>query len=323
VRIVYLNPWRNVAEHQIYFSQKIAADRLGHELVYCADSSEIEDARPDLVLAVSSTQPKLTDFPTYGAISWPRHPFMIHRCYYHNLLSYDGYLTISDTTDKFLRNFSYAHGKEPLLGFYYMTCHRQNGFTDIRRLAEKRALKLTYFGTNWDKRRDTFFRLLSTRNNVQIFGPRDSWLHIEPASYGGTLPFDGESVQDTYRRNGVGLCFLSRDHLADDVISNRLFEITSVGAVAICCDTPWIHKWFGDSVYYVDQKLPDRPLVEEIRARIDEIYSDPVAALTKAAEAKRIFEETFAADRLIGRPSPSARQTRARPLAAPPASGCD
>jgi hypothetical protein len=299
VRIVYLNPWKDAAEHQIYFSQKIAAERLGHELIHCANSSEIENASPDFVLAVSSTQPKLTDFPTYGVISWPRHPYLTHRCYYHNLLSYDGYLTISDSIGKFLRNFSYAHKKEPCLGLYYVSCHRQDSLADIRRLAEKRALKITYFGTNWDKRRDTFFRALSTRNDVQIFGPRESWPHIHAASYGGILPFDGKSVQDVYKRNGVGLCFLSRDHLADDVISNRLFEITSVGAVAICCDTPWIRKWFGESVYYVDQTLPDRSLIEEISARIDEIYSDPVAALTKAAQAKQIFEQTFSAERLL------------------------
>lgn len=300
MRIGFLSPWMAAAENQAFQSQKIAAERVGHEMTYCANSCDVEEAKPDFVLALGSTQPKLNDIATYGVIHEPRDRFLTSREYFNNILSYDGYLTISDTLHEFLGNVIYGAGRNCKIGFYYDTCQIQDAPADIESLIEGRALKLTYFGTNWDKRRQRFFRLLSARRNVQFFGPEHSWSHIAPSAYGGVLPFDGTSVQDCYRRNGIGLCLLSDKHLADDVISNRIFEIASVGAIAICCDTPWLRKWFGDSVYYVDQRLPDQLLVHEIERRIEEIYADPVAAAAKARKAKKIFDENFAAERLIG-----------------------
>jgi hypothetical protein len=300
MRIAFLNPWKEAAENQAYASQSIAARRLGHQLIHCTNSSDVEETRPDFVLAFASTQPKLTDFPTYGVIHEPRDRFLTNRSFYNNLLTYEGYLTISDTLQKFLANVIYATGRSSLdIGFYYDTCQSQYAASDIEFLARKHALKLTYFGTNWDKRRERLFWLLSAEKNVQIFGPQRSWFSVAPHAYGGVLPFDGMSVQTAYLNNGIGLCLLSRNHLADDIISNRIFEIASVGAVAICCDTPWIRKWFGDSVYYVNQTLPDEALVSEIGRRIEEIYADPQSASTKATRAKQIFDETFAAERLI------------------------
>ena len=299
MRIGFLNPWTNAAENQAFHSQKIAAERVGHEMVYCSNSSDIEKKRPDFVLALASSQPKLNDVATYGVIHEPRERFLTNRQYFNNILTYDGYLTISDSLHKFLANLIYGAGRSCKIGFYYDTCQTQNAIADIDSLVKCRALKITYFGTNWDKRRQRFFRLLSTLSSVQIFGPRQSWPHIDAAAYGGVLDFDGRSVQECYRRNGIGLCLLSGKHLADDVISNRIFEIASVGAIAICCDMPWLRKWFGDSVYYVDQNLPDSILVDEIQRRAEEIYSDPATASAKARRAKQIFDEVFAGERLI------------------------
>jgi hypothetical protein len=300
MRIAFLNPWRNAAENQTFHSQRIAAERIGHEMVYCTNSSDIEKTKPDFVLAVASTQAKLNDFPTYGVIHEPRERFFNNRSYFNNLLTYDGYLSISDSLHKFLANLMYGTGRRCDIGFYYVTCQKQDTITDIESLVDRRALKLTYFGTNWDKRRQKFFRLLSAREGLQVFGPAQSWSHIETTAYGGVLPFDGQSVQDCYRRNGIGLCLLSDKHLADDIVSNRVFEIASVGAIAICCDIPWLRKWFGNSIYYVDQRLPDGLLVREIERRVQEIYADPIVAAARARKAKEIFEENFAAERLIG-----------------------
>ena len=109
-------------------------------------------------------------------------------------------------------------------------------------MAASGKLRITYFGTNWDKGREKLINLLSQYDGVQIYGPRHSWPGVDPRSYGGALPFDGNSVQAKYAENGIGLCLLSDMHLKDDVISNRVFEIASVGAIAICPDMPWLHR---------------------------------------------------------------------------------
>ena len=72
-----------------------------------------------------------------------------------------------------------------------------------------------------------------------------------------------------------------------------------VGAIVICCDIPWIRKYFGDSVYYIDQNLPDKALVRAILRCWNEIYSQPDIALDKARRAREIFEQRFAAELLI------------------------
>jgi hypothetical protein len=172
--------------------------------------------------------------------------------------------------------------------------------TDIAAMAASGKLKITYFGTNWDKGREKLINLLSQYDGVQIYGPRHSWPGVDPRSYGGALPFDGNSVQAKYAENGIGLCLLSDMHLKDDVISNRVFEIASVGAIAICPDMPWLHRYFGDSVYYVDQRLPRNYLVQQILRRREEISADPAAAVEKAHRAREIFDKVFAAEVLLG-----------------------
>ena len=112
-------------------------------------------------------------------------------------------------------------------------CQRQQRSADLVSLLRDRKLLLTYFGTNWDHRRKNFFRMLSEIDNVQICGPTHSWPEIHRKSYGGSLEFDGDAVQARYATNGLGLCLVSELHCRDDVISNRIFEIASVGAIAL------------------------------------------------------------------------------------------
>jgi hypothetical protein len=294
-----LNPWKNAAENQAFWSLREAAARIGHELIHCGNSDDIDCCRPDFVLASASTQPKLNDVPHYGTIHEPRDRFLDTREYFFNLLTYDGYLTIADSLDRFLRDLCYGVGRPEEVGFYYNTCQRQQRRADLATIIRNRELIVTYFGTNWDHRKTSFFRLLSEADGVQICGPIHSWPDINPRAYGGAPSFDGESVQAKYATNGIGLCLLSEQHLRDDVISNRLFEIVSVGAIAICCELPWIRKYFGDSVYYIDQNLPDRFLVRAICQCRLEIYANPEAAIEKAFKARRIFEQSFAAEVLL------------------------
>jgi hypothetical protein len=299
VRIAFLNPWKNAAENQAFRSLQIAAGRVGHEFIHCRNSSDVDACAPDFVLASASTQPKLSDCPHYGVIHEPRDRFLDNRAYFQNLLSYDGYFTIADSLERFLRDISYRVGRPGEIGFYYNTCQRQQRSADLASLLRHRKLLLTYFGTNWDHRRKNFFRMLSEIDNVQICGPTHSWPEIHRKSYGGSLEFDGDAVQARYATNGLGLCLVSELHCRDDVISNRIFEIASVGAIAICCDMPWIRKYFGDSVYYIDQNLADKSLVRAILRCWDEIYDRPETALDKARRAREIFEQRFAAELLI------------------------
>ncbi len=299
MKIAFLNPFRNAAENQVFESMAVAAKRIGHELVQCTNSMQVEAESPDFVLAMASPQPKLNDIAHYGIIHEPRNLFLTERKRYSGILTRDGYLTISETLAGFIRDLTFAVGRPQEPGFFFTTCQRQDVDTDVLRLARSRKLKITYFGTNWDVGRAEVIRELAQHDGVTVFGPEGTWQDLPAKSKGGTLPFDGESVQRAYTERGIGLCLLSDDHYREGIMSNRIFEISSVGAVVICPDVPWVRHHFGDSVYYVDQWLPQKHLVQQILLRRKEIEMNPAVAAEKAKQARKIFEERFAAEVLL------------------------
>jgi len=300
LRIAFLNPWTEKAKNQEFAKNRMAAERLGHEFIQCTDSADVEACAPDFVLVASLTQPKLNDFPHYGIIHAPLDRYFATRSYFHNLLSYDGYLAIADTLNKLLRDVMFGLGRSRPVGFFYNTSNRYDISTNLRGLIDRRALIITYFGTNLDNRHAFFFKNLSEFEGVQLCGPAKAWARINQRSYGGAVPWDGSSLQERYAANGIGLCMLSDDHFRSDVVSNRIFEITAVGAIAFCCDTPWIRKYFGDSVYYFDRDLDGEGLASAVVKLRDSVYNDPEAAVEKAARARAIFEANFTSERLLG-----------------------
>lgn len=319
-RIGFLNPWRDKAENQAFVSLQEAARRVGHEFVHVTTSDEILAADLDFVIAVASTQAKTTHIPTFGAIHEPRTRFWEKPDYFQNLLTYDGYMTIADTLRDFLHAFCAGAGKPQHVGCYYNTPQRQEIVADVEGIAAKGNLSLCYFGTNWDPRSRPLFRALVGRDYMRIYGPAESWEYLQGQKYFGQTAFDGNSVQREYAAHGVGLAVLSRGHALDDVISNRIFEITSVGAVAICPDIPWVRKNFGENVFYFDPNGTVYEIFDAIDKAMAAIVADPAAAAAKAREARKIFEAKFAAEVMVanavqyfeewkergGKPQPSA-----------------
>jgi hypothetical protein len=298
-RIGFLNPWIDKAENQAFLSLSIAAKRIGHEIVHVTNSDEILDANLDFVLAVHPNQPKTTDVPTFGVIHSPRALLLEHDYYGKNLLTYDGYLTIMDTLDQFLRALCAGTGRTPHVGYYFNTPQRLVLRADIQKIVKSGALRLCYFGTNWDARSRPLFRLLTKRPYMRIYGPSGAWDYLNGSGYYGSVPFDGRSVQETYAMFGAGLVTLSKHHTLDDVISNRIFEISSVGAAVICPDIPWIRKHFGDNVFYYDPFGATATAANQIDRAFAEIANDPDQAAQRASAARSIFEKNFAAEVML------------------------
>ncbi len=299
MKIAFLNQFPNSAETQAYHSLRIAGERLGHEVVHCSHSGEVDACSPDFVLAPASTRPKLNDFPHYGVLHDPRETYLSERQFFNNLRTHDGWLALAGVMRRFARDVAFSIGRDQEVGVYYNSCQRLDHAAPLESILRERRLRIAYFGTNWDRRRARLFRMLSHEPGIAICGPRDAWRDIEPAAYCGAPPFDGHSVQAFYAECGAGLCLLSDKHFRDDVISNRVFEVSSAGALCIASAIPWLREHFGDSLYYIDQRLPDPQLLQQILDARERIYADPAAALQRAAEARRIFEEKFSAEALL------------------------
>jgi hypothetical protein len=300
-RIGFLNPWEEGAEIQAFMSLSMAAQRIGYELVRVRNSQEIIEAEPDFVLAIEPGQPKTTDVPTFGVVHSPRSILLESKShledisYLQSLLTYDGYLTIADSLRNFIEALCAGAGRPPHVGFYYNTPQRQGLICGLEKLAAQDALQLCYFGINWEPRARPLFRALAQRPYMRIYGPPRGWEYLRTKSYCGEVPFDGQSVQRIYALFGIGLVVLSTQHMIDDVVSNRIFEIASVGAAAICPQIPWIRKNFGDSVFYYDPFAEPADTIARIDGIVDEIRRNPKAAAQQALAARAIFDEKFAA----------------------------
>jgi hypothetical protein len=298
VRIAFLNPWSDMAENQGYMSHAIAARRIGLELLDCRNERELEDSRAEFVVSIASSVPKVCDYPTYLTVHEPTSRFLRNETYLTNLMTYDGYLTISDTLQRFIRDVSFGIGRPDEPGFYFDTSQRMDARACLPDIVKQGNLQVVYFGTNWDCRSPQLFELLDATGTARIHGPRSSWPQ-GMASYAGPLPFDGTSPQLTYAAFGLGLVLLSTDHMREDVISNRIFEISSVGAVSICPDIPWIRKWFGDAVFYFDQRRGIRDIVARVTEILAYCRQRPELAGAMGERARSIFERSFTAETML------------------------
>lgn len=299
MKIAYLNPWENAAENQAYKSLAIGAARKGHVLIDCRVSEDVERVKPDFVLSVASSVPKVVDFPSYLTVHEPKRRFLESEFYFRNLLSYDGFLTVSDNLTTFIRNVCFGIGRDEEVGFYFNTPQTTTLRANIAKLGSEDALKVVYLGTNWDRRMPVLFQLLDDQSLMIIHGPRASWEPLHYYSYKGPLPFDGISPQLAYSRAGIGLVLLSEQHLREDIISNRIFEIASVGAVAICPESPWVRKWFGESVLYFDARVQPVDIAAQIISHYKFCLANPAIAQAKADAARVVFEHEFSAERMI------------------------
>lgn len=314
MKIAYLNPWNNAAENQAFASLKIAGSKIGADLINCSSAEDIEAANPDFVISVASSVPKVADIPSYLTVHEPTSRFLQSDFYFDNMRTYDGFLTISDTLKRFAQDVSFGIGRPDETGFYFNTPQKVDLRTNFNG-----DIRIAYFGTNWDRRMPGLFKILDSKNALRIHGPTGAWAHLNFESYQGPLPFDGMAPQRTYAETGLGLVLLSDQHTAEDVISNRIFEISSVGAVAICPDIPWIRKWFGDSVFY----FPPRAPLKQIAGRILEVFEDankrPDQLRDMGDRSRTIFEEHFCGERLLSNAveyhhARSAARAKARPL---------
>jgi hypothetical protein len=299
MRIAYHNPWKNSAENQGFMSMAAAGRAIGTEVIACGDEHDIEACQPDFVLCVTAGVAKITDIPTYLTVHVPISVMIENQVCFRNFFSFDGYLTISDSLVRVIRDVTYGVGRyEPEPGFCYLTPQISALACDWAR-SDTNSLRIAYFGTNWQPRMPELFRALDPFGILAIHGPEERWRGHAYKSYAGPVPFDGVGPQRIYAECGIGLALMDEEWWRGDVTSNRIFEIASVGAVAICQDMKWTRKWFGDSVFYFNADSPVGEMAAQIRAHHAFCVAHPEIAREMGQRARAIFEQHFAAEHML------------------------
>jgi len=246
------------------------------------------------VLSLHYDSPKTTLHYTLHAL-WNPLNFMVDPTHIKNLKSFDGYLSCySDPIDNAIKCV-----RANIVGNlnHTLSCPILN-VSDFRN-----DITCFYIGINWEQlnkmvpsRKLVLDLLKKLGNDVCIYGPRmisnvNVWKNWN--QYKGEIPFDGVSIVNVIKHCGACLVLSSPSHLQFEISSNRLFEGLAAGVPLICDNHPFIKKWFGDNVFYIDT---NDPTCHEQVFRHLAFIKDPSNAevvIHKLQECRNVFLTNF------------------------------
>jgi hypothetical protein len=161
----------------------------------------LEPSGAEFVISHTSCVPKICDYPTYLIVHEPPSRFLKNEVYLKNLMTYDGYFTISDSVRQFLRDLTFGIGRPDPIGFFYTTAQRSELGAHLPEIVKQGKLQIVYIGTNWDRRAPQLFEILDNKGILRIHGPTHSW-PTGLRSYAGPLPFNGNGPQKSLNETG-------------------------------------------------------------------------------------------------------------------------
>jgi hypothetical protein len=135
--------------------------------------------------------------------------------------------------------------------------------------------------------------MLSNNQLIKVYGPKDAWNYIIESWKGFIQP---QEIKKVIQDNGIVLVLHSNDHISDQLMSNRIMEAVSAGAMVISDRNPAIIENFGDNVLYIDHTASTEEIYKQIKSHYEWIKSHPkeVQAMTKRNH--EIFLEKFTAE---------------------------
>lgn len=168
--------------------------------------------------------------------------------------------------------------------------------------------KLFYVGINLENDYSTprfkeLFRLLDNQDLIDFYGPeevygiKDCWKGYR--SYKGSIPFDGKSIMQKINDTGIVLALNSPVHNNVGSVSNRIYEAAAGGALIISDETPYVRKYFGDSVFYLDLEKSEEELSQEVEEIIKWANENPRKAYEKAVASQKCFLQHLTLDKMI------------------------
>ena len=174
------------------------------------------------------------------------------------------------------------------------------------RKMEKR--KLFYIGINYERALDKmrYGKLLGELDRtgqLEIYGPKrvygkdNLWAGFD--SYRGEISFDGHSVIRKISEAGVCLALNSPMHNDADMVSARTYEGATAGAVIILDDNEFVHRYFGDSVFYIGRDLSEEEASEKVMDILKWVNQHPEESYSMACRAQKAFLENLTLEKMI------------------------
>ncbi|MCB1113471.1 MAG: hypothetical protein KDK62_01810 [Chlamydiia bacterium] len=298
---------RGVGEEELLARMKIAASNNQIQLSHLSTrprfwqriwlnnptKEAIDRSQPDFIFSLQQEVDPVPGIPNYLWLSQCekdlREEFKADPALVERMRGYDGFLLAFDDHGDIKPLFS-EYGLSTKIGRWVPSVY-QGGFKEIERK------HLFYCGANWDKKRSggdyqEMFKRMDETGYLKVYGLPSKWKHT-PRSFGGYLPSDGISLLSAMSDCGIALILHSEAHLKAGATSSRIFEASATSCVTISDPHPFVKKYFGDNVFYLntDQKGPE--LFIQIESYINWIRSHPKEANEMALNCYKIASNLF------------------------------
>lgn len=313
MKIVIFNPYKNqsvAAEGSMDYAYEQIKSIDGIDLTIKAscNTEEIVEFAPDFIIAHYNFTPKFCHIPTYITFNGPtsfkfKSDYDIRYC-----LSFDGYLTQSESIAQSLEDLCFGYSKKCHVLKNFANSRPKNDYFEVN----LKNPKLAYFANNWEVKtggfdgtktprfEKLFSHLAKKTNFLELYGDAKGWSWIENNTLiKGAIPFENaDSLNNAYRNSGVGLALSTHDFHKEGAGNNRIYEIVSSGAVCIADDLPFYKEVFGNNLLYITTR-DEVQMAAQIIKHFNWIKNNPQAALEKAKAAHEIFCQKLSMEKMV------------------------
>lgn len=262
--------------------------------------------RPDLLIEITTWGRPIRGIPTLALVWRPIGTWT------PDYLRYEFYATSSYLVYEHLRtNFRPDLPERPL-----ELDHTLDALPNID--LEKRAPRIFYVGTNWDRtvfrggRAHGLLKTLDSNGLVDIYGPSVSPSGLKVwddfSGYRGPIKFEPGAVPSIASGYRAALALTTPSHAASQICTSRAFEGASAGCVVIAPDLPEFRRLLGEAAYYIDPYVLNadfrrdrRLLIANVRRIKELVTSNEWRSLAKASHARFVdrFQLSVQVDRLL------------------------
>ena len=284
------------AEREFIFRCINVLKRFGHEAILVSTSGQIIEYNPDIVFSTHHLAPKLTEHFTIGALWDPTLFYKNEADRLRSIRSWDLVVPINEAIRQFAVDLHFPMRHRTAISKHIL--YPSAPVPDFE-LSPPPALSLVYVGVHWDgNRHEAFFRRLSDEVDLHIYGPSEAWKHL-PASYRGSIPFNGNALFETLNRHGAVLALHKETHRRDDTPCMRPFEACAAKCFVITDAMTSLQNLFGDSFNYVDMEGGTERAVRQIKLALESANRERQYTATRIEAAHSVFRQRVSLDALL------------------------
>jgi hypothetical protein len=253
----------------------------------------VKKFQPDFALHFDSAPIASASVPSYLLIYNDFAPFMNPNNPKINLGSFQGFFYCAEDPTplkQYIEQLGFTFYGLPV----YPTCQDQQ-FTHPTNFSFDSTL--FYCGFGWDARRKTDFHKtvileLEKQGYLSVYGKQQAWTYLSTA-FKGFLPSDGQTFLQTMHNHGITLIFHSAEHIKNGAPSGRIFEAAAANTLIIADRNPFVEKFFGDHVLYLEETDDPIALYNQINSHVQWAKTHPDEAKKLADASHEIFLNNF------------------------------